>query len=424
MTATLTNKLALQAAQARDQAGAALARTRDRLSTGLKVASAKDNGATWSIGRRMTVEAKSFGVANDSLARGSSMLDVAVAGVDQIHDMLTRAREKALALKDPSLNQAARTALSNDIKALVDQVNRTATQAEFDGKRPLADQLSTTTVTYTSTSYSPPTSALTPPELAAGITNTSGTAAQTFVRDGGSTAGRIDLYLDAFSVPDVLEIWQGGQRRAATGQAYVAGGGAVGTGQAVSGPNILSFDYDPLNGQALEFRFNENGSMAGTAWSVGGVVMQPLGAPMPALVSNTVTVPGVTISTATRYDFVASPDGDTLDIGSQPLTAEALHLDTVDWDEPGAVLSAVEAALETTQAAGLYFGQRQNLFADVAANNSKTADALTTGVGNLVDADLNKEAALLKAGEARQAMATTSLATANGQTAWLLALFG
>ena len=240
---------------------------------------------------------------------------------------------------------------------------------------------------------------------------------------GGAAPGRIDLYLDAYGVPDVLEIWQGGARRAATGQAYVGGGATVGAGTAVSGRSILSFDYSPISGHDIEFRFNEAGSLAGTAWAVDAIALQPLASARPTTTVTSFTVPDVTTSSATGYDFASDPNGGTELVTSQPLTAEALDLDTIDWTNVGGILEVVEQALNTTRAAGLYFGGRQQAFAGLMTQNSLMSDTLSTGVGNLVDADLARESARLQALEASASLAAQALSIANSQQSWVVSLF-
>src|SRR5690606_5500440 len=68
---------------------------------------------------------------------------------------------------------------------------------------------------------------------------------------------RLDFEFDMLVDPDVIEVWQGGVRIAATGQAYAAGGGPVGPGAAVNGRQMVSFNYDPANPDPIEFRSND-----------------------------------------------------------------------------------------------------------------------------------------------------------------------
>ncbi len=424
MTSLLTNRWASLAVQALNAANKTLATAQTRITTGLRIASAKDDGALWGIGVRMSHEARALGTVKDSLQRGQSLLQVASAGAEQIVDLLAVAREKAVALRDTSLSIQAQDALRADIQGLRDQIERTALQAEFDGKRPLADKQVPTTVTYTSSSYGAATpSALTPTSLSGSIAPSAGVASQTVVRDGGTAAGRVDLYLDAYSVPDVLEIWQGGTRVAATGQAYVAAGAGVAAGTAVSGQNILSFDYNPAAGRNLEFRFNENGSATGTAWAVPGVELRALASPRPVAATSSTVVPGVLVSAPLNYAFVSGTDGASESVSSRALTVNALGLDRIDWSHPDGVLESIDIAVTRANDAAVYFGQRAQAFDGLVTQTGQLADSLTTGVGNLVDADLPKESARLQAAQTQQSLATTALSIANAYPRWLGELF-
>lgn len=54
---------------------------------------------------------------------------------------------------------------------------------------------------------------------------------------------------------------------------------------------------------------------------------------------------------------------------------------------------------------------------------ARLADTLTTGVGNLIDADRPKESARLQAAQSQQSLATTALSIANAYPRWLGDLF-
>jgi len=69
----------------------------------------------------------------DSLQRGQSTIDVALAAGDTITDLLGKMKEKALAASDTSLNTASFNALKADFESLRDQVTKAATNAKFNG---------------------------------------------------------------------------------------------------------------------------------------------------------------------------------------------------------------------------------------------------------------------------------------------------
>lgn len=417
-----SNPEASDARQALAGAQARLTATRARLATGLKVADARDDGASWSMAQNLRAKAAAWRTADDSLARGQSLLDVAQAGAAEIVDLLADMRGKALALEDRSLDAPSRAAVLNDLKELARQVDRVAMTTEFFGRRPLADTLTQSTVTTVGSGYVIPSAPMTPTSLRGAIQPGVGGASQTFTRDGGPNAGRIDLYLQAYTVPDVLEIYQGSVRVAATGQAYAPGGGAVGPGQPVSGENVLSFDYDPTLGRLLEYRFNQGLNASGSLWSVEGAVLQALGAPLPTPTPITSTTT-LTTSSAATYSFISDGAGNREDVQAWPLTVQALGLDAVDWNDPGSPFGAIDAALRTATSATVYFGQREAAFDRILAFNHVTEDVLARGIGELVDADLAQESARLKADEAREQLAAYGIAIAAQGPRMLLALF-
>lgn len=111
----------------------ALTVTQNRVNTGLKVASAKDNGAIWQIAQTMRGNARAMDTVRDSLQRAQSTSDVALSAGDSVADLLLQMKEKALAATDTSLDATSRTALNTDFKALRDQVTKVVTNASFNG---------------------------------------------------------------------------------------------------------------------------------------------------------------------------------------------------------------------------------------------------------------------------------------------------
>jgi flagellin len=104
-----------------------------RISTGKKVGSAKDNGAIWAMSKTQSSTAQSLNSVKDSLQRGQSTIDVALAAGDTITDLLGKMKEKALAASDTSLNTASFNALKSDFNSLRDQVQKAADNAKFNG---------------------------------------------------------------------------------------------------------------------------------------------------------------------------------------------------------------------------------------------------------------------------------------------------
>lgn len=122
--------LALQNLNATQQE---LSQTQTRISTGLKVSSAKDNGAIFAIAQTQRAAVAGLDAVTQSLQRGQSVVDVASAAGQQISDLLNQLKAKALAAADSSISSANRTALQNDFNALRDQITKISNTATFDG---------------------------------------------------------------------------------------------------------------------------------------------------------------------------------------------------------------------------------------------------------------------------------------------------
>ncbi|WP_297510147.1 flagellin [uncultured Caulobacter sp.] len=128
-----TNPGALLALQNLNATNTELAATQGRINTGKKIASAKDNGAIWSMAKLQSASSSSLNVVKDSLQRGQSTIDVALAAGDTITDLISKMKEKALAASDTSLNTASFNALKSDFNSLRDQIQKAADNAKFNG---------------------------------------------------------------------------------------------------------------------------------------------------------------------------------------------------------------------------------------------------------------------------------------------------
>ena len=107
--------------------------TQNRISTGLKVSTAKDNGAIWAIAQNSRADISSLDSVKDSIQRGQSTVDVAISAGETISDLLNQMKAKALAASDASLDTNSRTAMANDFVALRNQVAKTIANASFNG---------------------------------------------------------------------------------------------------------------------------------------------------------------------------------------------------------------------------------------------------------------------------------------------------
>lgn len=128
-----TNVGAMIALQNLNATNVQLSQTQSRINTGLKVASAKDNGATWAIAQGQRATSASLNAVKDSLSRASSTIDVSMAAGETVSDLLSQMKEKALAASDSSLDSASRSALNEDFVALRNQIQKAVDNADFNG---------------------------------------------------------------------------------------------------------------------------------------------------------------------------------------------------------------------------------------------------------------------------------------------------
>ncbi len=114
--------------------------TQTRINTGLEVSSARDNAAVFSIAQKLRGDLRGLSAVDQSLDRGISATDVALAAATAISDLLLELKEKAVAASDQGLDTTSRNALSEDFNALKIQITSITGNAEFNGTNLIDDQ--------------------------------------------------------------------------------------------------------------------------------------------------------------------------------------------------------------------------------------------------------------------------------------------
>ena len=128
-----TNKGAMIALQNLNATNKDLGTVQNRINTGQKIATAKDNGAIWAIAQNQRAESASLNSVISSLQRGQSVADVAMSAGTAISDILVQMKEKVLAATEAGLSTASKQALSDEYTSLRDQIDTIANNATFDG---------------------------------------------------------------------------------------------------------------------------------------------------------------------------------------------------------------------------------------------------------------------------------------------------
>jgi flagellin len=128
-----TNTAAMVALQSLTDTQNNLAMVQNRVSTGLKIGSAKDNGAIWAIAQTEKAQSSSLDAVTNSLNNGKSVLDTTLQAGNQLTSILTQMREKALAASDAGIDDPSRTQYQTEFEKLAQSYANVIASASFNG---------------------------------------------------------------------------------------------------------------------------------------------------------------------------------------------------------------------------------------------------------------------------------------------------
>jgi flagellin len=128
-----TNLAALNAQRNVSKVQTGLAQSVERLSSGLRVNSAKDDAAGLAISMKLTSQVRSLNQAIRNAQDGISVVQTAEGGMNEIHNILTRMRELAQQASTGTLADGDRTALNNEFSDLKSEITRISDTTEFNG---------------------------------------------------------------------------------------------------------------------------------------------------------------------------------------------------------------------------------------------------------------------------------------------------
>lgn len=127
-----TNVGAMAALQSLSSTNKSLAQTQSRINSGYNVASTKDDSAAFAIAQTLRSDMSGMKAVSNSLNRAKSVTDVAVAGAEQISDILIEMKKKAFESAD-TIDQASRDAINQDFVALRDRITTVINSSDFNG---------------------------------------------------------------------------------------------------------------------------------------------------------------------------------------------------------------------------------------------------------------------------------------------------
>jgi flagellin len=112
----------------------ALAKSIERLSSGYKINSAKDNAAGLAMSRRMNAQIRGLSVASDNANDGISIVEIADGALSEVHDILQRMNELAVKSSNGTLSDNDREMIDEELQSLKAEADRIGSTTQFNGQ--------------------------------------------------------------------------------------------------------------------------------------------------------------------------------------------------------------------------------------------------------------------------------------------------
>ncbi|MCL4780379.1 MAG: flagellin [Gammaproteobacteria bacterium] len=132
-----TNVLSLNAQRNLSRSQDTLATALQRLSSGLRINSAKDDAAGLAIADRFTTQIRGLNQAARNANDGISLAQTAESALDELTNNLQRIRELAVQSANATNSASDRTALDQEVQQRIAEINRLASQTSFNGQKVL-----------------------------------------------------------------------------------------------------------------------------------------------------------------------------------------------------------------------------------------------------------------------------------------------
>jgi flagellin-like hook-associated protein FlgL len=140
MTSILTNSYAMAALSTLRSISSDMESTQGRISSGLRVGSASDNAAYWSIATTMRSDNKALSTVQDALGLGAAKTDTAYTGLNAAIDVVSEIKAKLVAAREPGVDKLK---INKEITELKNQLVSTAQSASFSGENWLYNDTTT-----------------------------------------------------------------------------------------------------------------------------------------------------------------------------------------------------------------------------------------------------------------------------------------
>ncbi len=377
-----TNNNALAALETLNLTQQSLTRTQNRVSSGLKVATAADDASTFAIAQGQRGDIAGFQAISSSLSLGAAAVNVALQGATTISDTLTSLKGKIVQAQDPTQDH---TAIQNDINAFIQQINSVAAAAQFNGvnlisststSQNILSSLNRTGTTVTAATLTVTAQHLDAASLSVSGLNIANQAGAVNVTGNTQVGNHSTLAITAGGTTTTFEFVTNLTQTLTTASNVAVVIGATSLGQTIASLNTAL----SKNGFNAAFDAQGNVDISSGAGNVTAVTFTAVGGG--SLVGTTLGAPAVTTALAT-----------------------------------------IESAINSVKTALSSLGTSANQITTQSNFVKTLTDALTGGVGTLVDADLAAESANLQALQTKQQLGIQALSIANQGPGAVLSLF-
>ena len=441
----------------------ALSQSMQRLSSGLRINSAKDDAAGLAISERMSTQVRGLNVAVRNANDGISLAQTAEGALASVTNNLQRMRELAVQSANATNSGTDRAALQQEVKQLSDEIDRVATQTDFNGTKLLDGSFSaqkfqvganagqTITVDSIANARSSTLGKFTGFSLQSqsiGTASDTATAKTITVGAGGSPVALGNIATDAKAIAAALNA-SGITGLTASADVTKVAGATTTVTTTVAGASTVN-----INGIAITM----NATLSGTSnranaieainaqSAATGVVASDdgTGVALKAADGRNITVGGFSAGTATgttiadfglaaagttganinvRYEAASGVSGTVTTTGlagsslvSNAIAGTGTAVSALDISTVGGAntaISSIDAALTTINSNRAALGAIQNRFSSTIDNLQATNENLTASRSRIIDADFAAETANLSRAQILQQAGTAMVAQAN-----------
>ncbi len=398
-----TNIISLNAQRNLNMSATSLATSMQRLSSGLRVNSAKDDAAGLAIAERMNTQVRGLTVGARNANDGISLAQTAEGALGKVGDMLQRMRELAVQAGNATNSAADRDALQSEVRQLAEEVDRVAKQTTFNNQKILDGSFAAAVFQIGANSGDNIT--------IGGLANTTaaGLADVVYAYDHTTGVNATDItdiaaYTDpaAFQINDGTTSWD-------LGPIKEASSGSERLGQLIEAINRRSAD----TGVTAYLTKTDTGVftidvMSSKLTTDGDAQLITLGGTVGFTATNFGYVPTTVGAAATPGVGIALLATDT--------TTDSLGIDTLSVaSQAGAwvALKKIDSAIDEINSVRASLGALQSRFENSVGNIEIQVENLAASRGRIVDADFAKETANLSRTQILQQAGTAMVAQAN-----------